>query len=149
MRCRSAGPTDDIPVNTRTDDCPGSAYFSGPTGSWSSLPDTDLVFTVFVEPPPATPTPAVGDDTTAPDTTITSQPKIKTKKSVATFTFVSSEPASFQCKLETESGFSDCTSPVTIKVGKGKHTFQVRAKDAAGNTDPTPATFDWKVKKKK
>jgi hypothetical protein len=31
----------------------------------------------------------------------------------------------------------------------GTHTFQVRATDAAGNTDPTPATQSWKVKKKK
>ncbi len=28
-------------------------------------------------------------------------------------------------------------------------TFEVRATDAAGNTDPTPATQSWKVKKKK
>ena len=32
---------------------------------------------------------------------------------------------------------------------KGTHTFQVRATDAAGNVDPTPATQSWKVKKKK
>ena len=32
---------------------------------------------------------------------------------------------------------------------KGKNTFAVRATDAAGNGDPTPVTYDWKVKKKK
>jgi hypothetical protein len=42
-----------------------------------------------------------------------------------------------------------CASPYTIKVKKGKHTFQVRAIDQAGNVDGTPATDDWKVKKKK
>jgi hypothetical protein len=35
-----------------------------------------------------------------------------------------------------------------VKVKKGKHTFQVRATDAAGNIDPTPASDAWKVKKK-
>jgi hypothetical protein len=27
----------------------------------------------------------------------------------------------------------------------GSHTFQVRATDSAGNTDPTPASFTWTV----
>jgi len=35
-----------------------------------------------------------------------------------------------------------------VKVRKGKHTFEVRAKDAAGNVDASPATDAWKVKKK-
>jgi hypothetical protein len=34
-------------------------------------------------------------------------------------------------------------------VKKGKHTFEVRAVDAAGNVDPTPASDTWKRKKKK
>ena len=37
----------------------------------------------------------------------------------------------------------------STKVGKGKHIFQIRATDPAGNVDGSPATFDWKVKKKK
>ena len=45
--------------------------------------------------------------------------------------------------------FEPCTSPEDVKVKKGKHTFEVRATDAAGNTDPTPATQSWTVKKKK
>jgi hypothetical protein len=40
--------------------------------------------------------------------------------------------------------FAACTSPRTVNVKKGKHTFQVRAVDQAGNVgSPT------KVKKKK
>jgi hypothetical protein len=34
-------------------------------------------------------------------------------------------------------------------VKKGKHTFEVRARDAAGNVDQSPASRSFKVKKKK
>jgi sugar lactone lactonase YvrE len=88
-------------------------------------------------------------DTTPPDTQITDKPKKKTKKKKATFAFTSTEPgSSFQCKLD-KGGFAPCGSPDKFKVKKRKHHFEVRATDAAGNTDPSPATFDWKVKKKK
>jgi hypothetical protein len=55
--------------------------------------------------------------------------------------------ATFQCKLDKGS-FAPCISPKTYKVKKGKHTFSVEAVGPAG-TDPTPATFSFKVKKKK
>jgi hypothetical protein len=42
-----------------------------------------------------------------------------------------------------------CSSPYTVKVKKGNHNFRVKAIDPAGNTDPTPATDSWKVKKGK
>ncbi|HYU59662.1 MAG TPA: hypothetical protein VEK39_02780 [Solirubrobacterales bacterium] len=88
-------------------------------------------------------------DTTAPDTTITKRPKDKTKKKTATFEFTSTEPgSSFECKLDA-GPFAPCTSPDTLKVKKGKHTLAVRARDAAGNVDGSPASDDWKVKKKK
>jgi Bacterial Ig domain/Divergent InlB B-repeat domain len=104
------------------------------------------------EPPPSYPEPppnAIGD-TTPPDTLITSGPKDKTKKKTATFTFTGTDTravAGFRCKLD-EGTFAPCTSPHTVKVKKGKHTFQVQAIDQAGNTGP-PATDDWKVKKKR
>ena len=41
-----------------------------------------------------------------------------------------------------------CTSPFKTKVKKGKHTFSVVAA-ANGETDSTPASQGWKVKKKK
>ena len=53
---------------------------------------------------------------------------------------------SFECKLD-KGAFAPCTSPKTYKVKPGKHTFSVEALSAAG-TDPTPATFSFKVKKK-
>jgi hypothetical protein len=88
-------------------------------------------------------------DCAPPDTTITGQPKAKTKKKQATFEFTSSEPGStFECSLNG-APFTSCTSPHEVKGKKGKNSFAVRAKDAAGNVDGSPATFDWKVKKKK
>ena len=101
-------------------------------------------FTVDTAPPPS---PA--GDTDPPETTITGGPKDKTKKKTASFSFSSDEPGStFECKLD-DGGFESCASPLTEKVKRGKHTLEVRARDAAGNVDPTPATDDWKVKKKK
>ncbi len=88
-------------------------------------------------------------DVEPPDTQITGGPKQRTKKTFVTFEFTSSEPdPRFECSFDGEP-FRPCASPEDEKVRKGKHSFSVRAKDAAGNIDPTPATFDWKVKKKK
>ena len=74
------------------------------------------------------------------------------KSKSATFAFTGSDAravASFQCKLDSGS-FETCTSPKTYsKLKKGKHAFEVRAVDAAGNVDPTPASRSWTVKKKK
>jgi len=94
---------------------------------------------------------AACDDEVAPDTRITEQPPDKTKKKTATFVFSGTDTravASFQCSLDG-AAFSPCTSPHTVKVRKGRHTFSVRATDAAGNVDASPVTDGWKVKRKK
>ncbi len=85
-------------------------------------------------------------DTTAPETTITSQPDATTTSTDAIFTFESNEPGStFECELDG-GGFLPCTSPQEYtSLGVGGHTFAVRAIDAASNVDPTPATFAWTV----
>jgi Ca2+-binding RTX toxin-like protein len=99
------------------------------------------------DPSPGNPAPPAGD-ASAPNTQITAGPKPKTKKKTASFSFTSTEPgSSFQCSLD-DAPFEQCTSPDDVKVKKGKHTFEVRATDAAGNTDATPASESWKVKKK-
>jgi len=89
----------------------------------------------------------------APETQITKHPKdkvkTKRKRAKAVFEFTSNEPGSmFECSLDGRP-FAACTSPHTVKVKTGKHTFAVRATDPAGNTDSTPATDSWKVKKKR
>ena len=94
--------------------------------------------------------PAAGTppDTTPPETTITKSPKKKSAKKKATIEFTSEAGAKFECSLNG-APFTPCTSPAAVKGKKGKNTFSVRAKDAAGNTDATPATASWKVKKKR
>jgi hypothetical protein len=100
----------------------------------------------------ACPEPAAASDTAPPDTTITAGPEGKSKKKTATFSFGGTDAravASFECKLDS-GGFEACTSPKAYSgLKKGSHTFSVRAVDAAGNVDPTPATRTWKVKRKK
>ena len=52
---------------------------------------------------------------------------------------------SFECKLDAGS-FGPCGSPKTYAgLTEGSHTFSVRAVDAAGNADPTPAAHTWTV----
>lgn len=73
-------------------------------------------------------------DITPPKVTITKAPKAKSKSTTAKFTFKSDEAGSkFQCKLD-KGKFASCRSPKTYKKLKpGKHTFQVKATDKAGN----------------
>jgi PKD repeat protein len=88
---------------------------------------------------------AVVADTTPPETTITSGPSGTTSSTSGTFEFTASEPSTFECSLDTAT-FTACSSPTSYSgLGDGSHTFRVRAIDAAGNTDPTPAERTWTV----
>jgi len=93
---------------------------------------------------------AGGGDVTAPDTTVSSGPPAKTRKGRATFAFSATEGASrFECRLD-RGAFEPCDSPETVsRLKRGIHTFRVRATDATGNVDPTPARQTWKVKRKR
>ena len=86
-----------------------------------------------------------GPDTTAPDTTIESKRRRLTKPQ-ARIRFSSSEPgSSFECRLDKRP-FKPCGSPKKLKRLKdGRHRFFVRAIDAAGNTDPSPAKLRFRV----
>jgi Calcineurin-like phosphoesterase len=87
-----------------------------------------------------------GTDTTPPDTTIDSGPPATTTSSSGSFAFSSNEPGStFDCLLDSGS-FSACASPMGYTgLSPGQHTFQVRARDQAGNADPTPASRTWTI----
>jgi hypothetical protein len=87
-----------------------------------------------------------GPDTTPPETTITAKPANLTNSTSASFSFTSNEAGStFECKLDA-GAFTACTSPRTYSgLADGPHTFEVRAKDAAGNIDPTPASHSWTI----
>ena len=104
-----------------------------------------------VDPTPAAYTWVVNaavPDITPPDTTIDSAPPDPSGTGTASFTFSGtrisgSGVAGFECRLDAAS-FAACTSPQSYSgLADGTHTFQVRAVDAAGNIDPTPATYTW------
>jgi hypothetical protein len=79
---------------------------------------------------------------TAPETTIGKRYLTVGK---AKFWFGSNEPASFLCRLD-KGPFKPCGSPRAYKrLKSGRHTFRVRAVDAAGNLDPTPAVARFKT----
>ena len=97
----------------------------------------------------ASATTSVTLDSTAPETTIDSGPAALTNATGATFAFSATDPggsgiASFQCSLDG-APFTACTSPAPYdSLADGSHTFEVRATDLAGNTDPTPASLTWR-----
>lgn len=132
---------------------------------------TDMGADEYVPPPPdPDPDPDPGPDPVdriAPETRFTKTPKKKVtsrKKRVRvkyrfTGTDASARSASasaiagFECKLDRKA-FKPCTSPFKPKVktkgGKGKkHRVKVRAVDAAGNVDATPAKHSFRAKRKK
>lgn len=84
-------------------------------------------------------------DNTPPDTIIDSGPEGVVNSDLAIFTFSSSEPASYICRIDGEE-IEGCTSPQTFdNLFNGSHTFEVVGTDIAGNTDPTPASRAWTV----
>ena len=86
-------------------------------------------------------------DTTAPDTVISVGPGAVETTSMATFTFAASPAAdgdTFECAVD-DAGFTPCTSPATVMRPDGPHTFRVRATDALGHVDATPAMHAWTI----
>jgi hypothetical protein len=85
-------------------------------------------------------------DATAPDTSITSGPSDSTASTGASFRFTSPEAdSSFECRIDG-GDWGACTSPRSYSgLPAGSHSFEVRAVDAAGNADGTPAGRTWTV----
>ena len=84
-------------------------------------------------------------DLTPPETSIDARPADPTNSSSATFAFSAGEQATFVCSLDG-APFAACSSPSSYDgLGEGRHTFAVRAVDAVGNTDATPAGHAWTV----
>lgn len=88
---------------------------------------------------------------TPPETTLLSNPANPSPANSASFVFTgtasvgSPEVTAFACQLDG-GDFIPCTSPQAYSdLSKGPHTFQVRAIDAQGNVDLTPASFSWTV----
>lgn len=93
-------------------------------------------------------------DITPPDTMITSNPEALTHLTSFSFTFSASEiNSTFECKIGNDS-WGTCLSPYSNSLVCAQGTacridnqlsFSVRAKDPAGNYDPTPATWAWTI----
>lgn len=90
-------------------------------------------------------------DRTPPDTWIAGGPSQATPSTTARIEFSGSDTVSpsywltYECRLDA-GPWQRCTSPtVWTGLADGAHTIQVRAVDAAGNADPTPAAIGWTI----
>jgi Big-like domain-containing protein/fibronectin type III domain protein len=85
-------------------------------------------------------------DNASADTAIDSGPQGPTGSRTASFAFSSTDTAAtFECSLDASS-FASCASPQQYAaLTDGPHTFAVRARDAVGNVDASPATRNWTV----
>jgi hypothetical protein len=86
------------------------------------------------------------EDSAAPETRIESGPAEVTDDTSPVFTFSSNESgARFACRFDRDA-FALCVSPLQAPtLSAGAHTFEVRAFDAVGNADPTPARRSFTV----
>ncbi|HEX8754224.1 MAG TPA: calcium-binding protein [Solirubrobacterales bacterium] len=103
-----------------------------------------------VPPPLPAPPPVVPPDTRPPRTRLTHHPRAllisAARHRRVSFAFAADEPGSrFRCRLDRRR-YVACRSPRGYDVGLGRHSFQVFAIDAAGNADPTPARFEFRLR---
>ncbi len=116
-----------------------AADIDGDARPAGNAPDAGADETGAAAPPPAS-------DTVAPNTQLVGGPSGVTTTDSATFTFSASETgATFECQLDGAS-WTACATPKTYSsLDEGQNTFEVRAKDAAGNVDSTPAVRTWTI----
>ena len=81
-------------------------------------------------------------DTNPPETAVENGPPHVSHKDTATFTVSSEAGATFECRLDGH-GWGECGQ--VSGLGDGKHVMRARAKDRAGNVDPTPASWSWRI----
>jgi len=119
--------------------------------TYSNLSDGSHTFEVAavdaaanVDPTPASASWTV--DAASPETTIDSGPAGTTTVTSASFAFSSNEPGgTFECALDGGAS-ATCSSPRSYTgLALGSHTFEVRARDAVGNLDPSPAVRAWTI----
>jgi len=126
--------------------CPNPATFSGLADGSHTLQVRAVGVAGYPDPTPALRTFLVkGPPPPAPQTRLGRIPA-KTSKHRLKIRFSSSQPGStFRCKLD-RGKWRACTSPFRTKfLALGKHRFSVRATNAQGTADPTPATRAFRV----
>jgi RHS repeat-associated protein len=87
-------------------------------------------------------------DNTPPDTQMTGGPSAETRETSATLTFTGDDNLTprqslvFAWRLDGGpfTAFSEATAATLSGLTEGTHTFEVKARDLAGNEDATPAT---------
>jgi hypothetical protein len=88
------------------------------------------------------------EDSLAPETRITAGPAAKTQRPTAVFRFadtVEDLGVSFSCRLD-RGRWRLCQSPLKLKgLGYRRHTLRVKATDAAGNFEGSPAKRSFQV----
>jgi hypothetical protein len=82
-------------------------------------------------------------DTIAPVVSITDGPTGTTSDSTPTFTFSAVGPATLTCRI-APAAFAPCASPYTpsAPLADGQYAFEVRARDAVGNTGTATRAFE-------
>jgi Ca2+-binding RTX toxin-like protein len=124
-------------------------------------PNSFQILPAFPTPPPPPPvTPVVtkpkakakapARDRTPPRTTILARPRAvlftgKARRRVVLRFAASEQGSSFRCQLD-RLPFQGCKSPRAYSLVLGKHRIRIRAVDAAGNADPTPAVIKVRVR---
>lgn len=100
------------------------------------------------EPPPP---PGEPEDSEAPSTFLKQRPikTLRTKRASAraVFVFGSNDPkAVFLCRVD-RGRFRSCPARFVRSFPLGPHALHVKARDAAGNTDPTPTIYRFRVQR--
>jgi len=128
------------------------------TASWNTLTVADGAHTLTAattdqQGNPGSATRVVTVDNTPPDTQITGGPSGTITVTSATFTFTGTDgltpPASLEFAWRLDGGafsaFSSATSATFTNLAEGAHSFEVKARDQAGNEDATPASRSFTV----
>ena len=87
-------------------------------------------------------------DATPPQTTLSGGPAPVIRSTSVDFTFSAPEPTDFECRLDSTEAldWSPCASPKHYSgLANGTHKFEVRAVDAVGNRDGSPAETSFTV----
>lgn len=150
----------DIPTGEYADPAPLAceAVYERPPNSFRP-PDTPPA----PEPPPgappgatqpstALPTARPIEDRSPPATRLLRRPArvvfTSARRRMVTFAFSSSETGSrFKCRLDRRASLP-CRSPRSYRLLPGRHTVRIVAFDAAGNVDPTPASFAFRIRRR-
>lgn len=155
-------PVESLTYAIRLDAGAWSEWTAQTTASFSDLAEGDHVFEVKArdilgaeDPTPASKTFTVhlSSDTESPETWVSDGPTGTIHFDDVRFVFSGSDNATatenllFSWKLDAQdwSGYSTVTEIFWDDLAEGSHTFEVRARDEAGNVDPTPARNDFTI----